>query len=72
MGYTVIETQTNNGAMSVLHTEFTDGQEEQAHQKYHEVLSYASVSNVQYHGAAILDSECCVLRSEVYKHDVEE
>lgn len=72
MGFTVIETQTNNGVMAVLHTEFTDEQEAQAHQKYHEVLSYAAVSQVQYHGAAILDKECCIVKNEVYKHGVEE
>ena len=45
---------------------------EEAEQKYHTVLSFASVSNVPIHSAVMLTEEGFYIKSESYKHTTEE
>lgn len=67
----VIELQTNNGVTSAITTAYTNDQE--AYQKYHQVLSYAAVSSVDIHTAILVDEYGAVARSgEVFQHNVEE
>ena len=67
----VIELQTNNGVTSAITTAYTNDQE--AYQKYHQVLSYAAVSSVDVHTAILVDEYGAVARSgEVFQHNVEE
>lgn len=67
----VIELQTNNGVTSAITTAYANDQE--AYQKYHQVLSYAAVSSVDVHTAILVDEYGAVARSgEVFQHNVEE
>jgi len=68
--YTVIETQVNGGVLAVL--SYTNLTKAQAGQKYHEVLSYASVSAIEKHSATLLNDEGRCLRYECYKNGVVE
>lgn len=67
--FTVIELQTNNGTTSAQAFHFDD--ENLAHQKYHEILMYASVSTVEIHAASILNEYGNVLKNEFYTHEQE-
>lgn len=67
--FTVIELQTTNGITSVISTVFQD--RSQAEQKFHETLSYASVSSVDIHSVSILSPEGFVLKNDVYFHNQE-
>jgi hypothetical protein len=67
--FTVIELQTNNGTTTAQHFNFAD--ENQANQKYHEILMYASVSTVDIHSAAIIDCRGYVRKNEYYEHNIE-
>lgn len=64
--FTVIELQTNNGVTSVLTTSFADVN--QAYQKYHQVLSYAAVSELDVHTAIVVDERGYELKQEFYEH----
>lgn len=64
--FTVIELQTNNGVTSVLTTSFADVN--QAYQKYHQVLSYAAVSELNIHTAIVVDERGYELKQEFYEH----
>lgn len=64
--FTVIELQTNNGVTTVLTTSFAD--ENQAYQKYHQVLSYAAVSKLDIHTAIVVDERGYALKQEFYEH----
>ena len=68
--FTVIELQTTNGTTSALTFIFTN--ENQANKKYHEVLSYAAVSEVDIHSACILNEFGNILKNEFYQHNQEE
>lgn len=66
MKYYVIEMQTGiEGSASVQ--VFTDRNLAEA--RYHEILMYASQSQVLKHGAMIMTEDMFVIKSEVYVHD---
>lgn len=61
----VIEFQTNEtGAVNV----FTFTERADAEEKYHNVLMYASKSQVKKHGAMIVTDDLFIVKSEVYNH----
>lgn len=64
--YAVIELQKNNGVLSLL--TFTYEDEASAMQKYHEILSFAAVSTVELHSAALLEEDGTERRCESYEH----
>ena len=68
--YTVVELQTNNGVTSSLVSSFPS--RDAAEHKYHEVLMYASTSNVDIHSACLLDAYGFVLKNDNYEHPKEE
>lgn len=63
MTFFVIETQTNAGVGSAIVTTYTD--EKLARQKYHEVMSAASVSSVEKHGCVVLTEDLFQVECEV-------
>lgn len=67
--YIVIELQTSNGVTSMLTYQFND--RDQAESKYHNVLSYAAVSTVEFHAVSIIDRLGTVIRNESYNHPVQ-
>ena len=67
--FTVIELQTNNGTTTAQAFHFDS--ENQAYQKYHEILMYAAVSTVEIHAATILNAYGDVIKSEFYYHGQE-
>lgn len=67
--YVVIELQTSNGTTSVLTDSYTD--KPAAEQKYHQVLSFAAVSEVQIHAVCIMTADGYVMKNEVYYHNQE-
>lgn len=64
--YIVIELQTTNGSTSILTNAYSE--RDKAEQKYHQVLSYAAVSNVQFHSVSMLDQFGSVIKNECYTH----
>lgn len=67
MVFYVFEIQTNEtGSVNVF--PFTDRADAEA--KYHEVLMYASKSEVRKHGAILLTEDLFVIKSEIYDHSV--
>ena len=69
MKYLVIELQTNNDNVSTVVTQHDTLPE--AEQKYHQVLMYAAVSNIEYHGAMLMNSQGAVYKQECYNHPAE-
>lgn len=67
--YIVIELQTSNGITSMLTYQFDN--RDQAESKFHNVLSYAAVSTVEFHAVSIIDSLGAVIRNECYNHPVQ-
>ena len=63
MAYFVNEIQNNTS------TTYAFDNEAQAESKYHDILHYASVSNVEKHGAILYDSNGSCTKSEVYTHE---
>lgn len=70
MNYVVVELQTTNGTTTVLTNSYSD--RNTAEQKYHQVLSYAAVSTVEFHAASMLDQFGNVMKSECYTHQTTE
>lgn len=70
MNYVVVELQTTNGTTNVLTNSYSD--RNAAEQKYHQVLSYAAVSTVEFHAASMLDQFGNVMKSECYTHTIQE
>lgn len=68
MTYIVLETQTNNGVTSVV-PPFTFTDRNAAENKYHSILAYAALSNVEEHAASILTGDGRLVRNECYRHD---
>lgn len=68
--YTVIELQTSGGQTSSLTFSFADIK--QAKNKYHTILAYAAVSEVDRHAAAILNDKGVSLYHESYDHAAQE
>lgn len=65
MLYFVIETQaTDTIAVNV----FTYTDRNDAESKYHEILMYASKSQVRKHGAMLMTEDLFVIKSEMYNH----
>lgn len=64
--YIVTELQTTGNTTSVLTDVFTD--EALANQKYYTILSFAAVSTVDIHSAAILNEYGGVLKNETFDH----
>ena len=64
--FTVIELQTSGNTTSVLSTNFVDIN--QAYQKYHQILSYAAVSELDIHAAIVVDERGYALKQEFYEH----
>ena len=61
---TVIELQTNDGITSVISTSYAD--ESLAYQKYYQVLSFAAVSDIDIHSAAIINEEGLSIKNETF------
>ena len=66
MIYLVIEMQTNDGVTSTLTYQFDSLS--LAEQKYYLILSSASVSTLEVHGAMIVDQYLTVLKKEKFVH----
>lgn len=64
--YFVIETQVNNGTGSTLVT--THETRNEAESKFHQILQYAAVSNVEKHGAMVVTEDCIVVLHSCYEH----
>lgn len=67
--YSIIELQTTNGATS--HVYFTAPTYEAAMSKYHEILMYAAISNVEFHTCLVVDQYGKYLARECYEHHTE-
>ncbi|MBP5595476.1 MAG: hypothetical protein J6Y02_08840 [Pseudobutyrivibrio sp.] len=65
--YIVTELQTNGETTTVLTDVFTD--ESLANQKYYTILSFAAVSTIDIHSAAILNEYGGVLKNETFIHN---
>lgn len=69
MKYIVIEVQTaNDGTVAYLATVHETKQD--AEQKFHQILSYAAVSDKKYHSAVILNDRGEWIKGETYEHDL--
>lgn len=66
--YIVIELQTIENQTSTLTYSYSD--RNQAESKFHEILSYAAVSNVEFHAVSILDPLGTVVKNEYYTHPI--
>ena len=64
--FIVIEIQTSDKVATLVDT-YDD--RETAEQKYHTILSSASVSKVPKHSAVMLSEEGYYIKSECYKHE---
>lgn len=62
--YIVIELQNNNGTVSNIVTAYNT--QDQAEQKYHEILKYAAVTTLTSHAAVILNERGEMIRAESY------
>ena len=62
--FIVIELQNNNGTVSNIVTAYNTQQ--QAEQKFHEIMMYASVTTLTSHAAVILNERGEMIRSESY------
>ena len=71
MVYYVFELQTNNNTGSALVNTYTNRAD--AEEKYHEILKYASKSQVQKHGAMIVTEDLFAINGELgYREPVED
>ena len=68
--YIVVEIQAQGDTASTLTNVYTD--RKTAENKYHTVLAAAAVSNVPIHSATMMNELGFVIKSEYYKHEVEE
>lgn len=66
----IVEIQSTNGQSAVVATVHSERSE--AEQKYHQVLSYAAVSNVEVHSVVMLDDYGTRIKGESYQHCVSE
>lgn len=62
--YIVIELQNNNGTVSNIVTAYNTQQ--QAEQKFHEIMMYAATTTLTSHAAVILNDRGEMIRSESY------
>lgn len=69
--YIVIEIQTNsNGTVGTLVDAYEDRND--AENKYHTVLAYASKSALPMHSAVMITNDGALIRNECYYHEQEE
>ena len=66
MKYVVIEIQTNNDNVSTIVNQYDTLP--LAESAYHQVLSFAAVSNVEWHGAMLMNSQGSVYRNDMFTH----
>ena len=71
MFYTVLEIQSDNGIKSCNSTIYSDedyngNAKPQAMSKYHQILYYAAISTIEYHGAIVFDNYGGVIAEEHY------
>lgn len=66
MKYVVIEIQTTNDNVSTIVNQYDTLP--QAESAYHQVLSYAAVSNVEWHGAMLMNSQGSIYRNDMFTH----
>lgn len=64
--FTVIELQTNGATTTPLTYTFTE--QNQAEQKFHEILAYAATSEVDVHAASILTESGEIMKNDFYVH----
>ena len=64
--FIVIELQTTEGVTSNIVTSFQTIAE--AENKYHSILAYAAISDVQVHAAVMLDERGNLEKTEYYMH----
>lgn len=69
MKYIVIEIQTTAGG-SVAQLVTIHDTKAEAEQKFHQILSYAAVSDLTYHSVVILNSKGEWEKGETYVHDI--
>lgn len=74
--YTVIEEQMNNGTPAVLSTVYQEAEgekaaEDRALSKYFSVLSYAALSEIEYHAAYIIRSDGAVIGERIFDRRAE-
>ena len=62
--YIVIELQNNNGTVSNIVTAYNTQQ--QAEEKFHEILKYAATTTLTSHSAVILNDRGEMIRAESY------
>lgn len=67
--FIVIETQSNGETAQTLTDSYADRND--AENKYHTVLAYASKSELPVHSATMLTDEGFYIKSECYKHESE-
>lgn len=66
--YLVVELQTSNGSMAQI--PYVKSTRDEAESKYHEILAYAATSSIEVHSAVIINEEGQKIKSECYKHEV--
>lgn len=66
--YLVLELQSGDTLSSIATTHSTLAE---AEQKYHQILSFAAVSEVPIHSAVLMDSSGYMLKRENYVHGEE-
>ena len=64
--YIVLEIQVNNGTVSSIVDSFSD--RNQAESKYHQILTSASVSDVDKHSAVLIADNGVCIKHESYFH----
>ena len=68
MTYIIIETQTTDGATTIVPPE-TYADRNTAEARFHTILGFAAVSTVEKHTCMMLTDEGELLRSECYFHE---
>lgn len=67
--FIVIELQTNpNGTVGNIVSAYPT--QDEAFSKYHNILSYAAVSSLPCHAAAILDNKGMQIAAQYFEHEV--
>ena len=68
MKYLVLEIQTNDGVVSTIINQYDNLQA--AESAYHQVLMYAAISEIEFHGAMLINSQGAVYKNECYNHPI--
>lgn len=67
--FIVIEIQKNETVSTIVNSYATRNE---AENKYHTILAYAAISNVQVHSAVLLTDEGEYIKHECFEHEVTE